>query len=133
MARLTGKAGAASLAAATVVLTGWELEVSSSNVTTTAAGDPSTDRAHLRNDWRATVRALLSVTPPYDVHLDLVGTEVALVLKILAADTNGIFSDTGLVESARINHPHDGGTELEVTVISSDGAALGTYDESPAS
>lgn len=133
MARLTGKAGAATIGGAAVVLTGWEYEASSSNVETTAAGDTATDRVHLRGDWRATVRALLAVTPPYDVHTDLVGTEVALVLKILSGDTNGIVSDTGLVESARINHAHDAGTELEVVVVSSDGSAMPTYDETPAS
>jgi hypothetical protein len=132
MARLTGKAGAATIGGSAVVLTGWEYEATSTNVETTAAGDVATDRAHIRQDYTATIRMALSVTPGYNVHTDLVGTEVAFVLKVLSGDTNGLIADTGLVTSARINHPHDAETELEVTIVSSDGSAMPTYDETPA-
>lgn len=132
MARLTGKAGAATIGGTAVVLTGWEFESTSTNVESTAAGDVATDRTHIRTDWTATIRCVVAVTPPYDVHTDLVGTESAIVLKVLTGDAAGIVSDTGLVQSARIVHNHDAPTELEVTVISSDGSAGPTYDESPA-
>lgn len=132
MARLTGKAGAATIGGAAVVLTGWEFETTSTNVDTTAAGDVATDRHHIRLDWRATIRALLSVAPGYDIHTDLVGTSAAIVLKILSGDTNGIVEDTGLVTSSRLVHNHDAATELEVEVVSGDGSATVTYNESPA-
>lgn len=132
MARLTGKAGAASIGGASVVLTGWEFETTSTNVEATAAGDVATERVHIRKDWRATIRGLLSATPGYDIHTDLVGTNAAMVLKILSTDTNGIVQDTGLVTSARVVHNHDAATEIEVEIVSSDGSALPDYDETPA-
>jgi len=133
MARLTGKAGAATIGGSAVVLSGWEFETTSTNIETTAAGDVATDRVHIRLDWTATIRMLLSTTPPYNVHTDLVGTEVAIVLKVLSSDTNGIVADTGLITSARIVHNHDAASELEVTCVSSDGSATAVYDETPAS
>lgn len=133
MARITGKAGAATIGAATTVLSGWTYEAKSANIESTAAGDVATGRTHLRLDWTATIRMKLNVTPPYDVHTDLVGTEVAIVLKMLTSDSNGIVSDTGLITKAQIVHNHDGDTELEVEVMSSDSSAGPTYDESPAS
>jgi hypothetical protein len=133
MARISGKAGAATIGGTAVVLTGWTFESRSTNIEATAAGDVATERIHLRTDWTATIRARLSATPPYDVHTDLVGTEAAIVLKMLAGDTNGVVSDTGLVNRTQIVHNHDGATELEVEVVSSDGSAGPTYDESPAS
>jgi len=133
MARLTGKAGGAVLGADTLAaVSGWEYEATSTNVETTAAGDVATDRVHIRTDYTATIRLLLSTTPGYNVHTDLVGTEVAFELKILSSDANGIVEDTGLITSSRIVHNHDAATEVEVTVVSSDGSANPAYDESPA-
>lgn len=133
MARLTGKAGAATLGGTAVLLNGWEFETTSNNIEITAAGDVAIDRTHLFTDWRATIRAFFPTTPPYNIHTDLVGTEVAVALKILTGDANPIISDTGLVNSVRLTHNHDQATEVEVEVISSDGSAVPTYDESPAS
>lgn len=134
MARLTGKAGAAVLASDTIsAILSWEYEATSNNIETPASGDTATDRTHLRTDYTATIRMPLSVTPPYNVHTDLVGTEIAFELKILASDANGIVEDTGLVESARITHDIENATVVEVVIKSSDGSANPAYDESPAS
>ncbi len=133
MARLSGKAGAASVGSLTsLILTGWEYEETSSNIEATAAGDLFTERIHLRSDWRATVRALLSATPPYAMVAIPVGQEVSMSLKVLAADSNPLITDTGLCVSGRIVHEHDGATTLEMELQSSDGSAGPTVDTTPA-
>ena len=132
MARLTGKAGAATVGGSAVVLTEWTYEESSENVKTTAAGDTYTDRAHIRKDWKATITGRIATTPPYDSFIDTAGTEVAMVLKVLSGDTNGLVTDTGLVERVNWVHPHDDAVEISIDIISSDGSAGPTLDESPA-
>lgn len=134
MARLTGKAGAATLGSlTTIVLDGWEYEETSTNIESHAAGDTHTDRTHLRLDWRATIRGFLAVTPPYANIAIPVGTEAAMALKALSADTNPLIADTGLVTRARIEWPHDNLVRIEAEIMSSDGSAGPTVDTSPAS
>lgn len=134
MARLTGKAGAAVVGALNaIVLDGWEYEETSIDVETDAAGDSFQDRTPLRRDWTATVRGLMAVTPPYANVAIPVGQEVSFSLKVLAADTNPLITDTGLCRRGRIEHPHDGATRIEIELYSSDGSAGPTVDTSPAS
>lgn len=134
MARQTGKAGAASIGAlSAIILDSWEYEETSSNVEITAAGDTATERAHLRLDWRVTVRGYLSATPPYAMLAIPVGTEAVVALKILIGDSAPWMTDTGLVVRGRVEHPHDGPTRIEAEIVSSDGSAMPTFDTTPAS
>src|SRR5687767_7958005 len=98
MAKLTGKDLNLVLGGTVVkVMRGWEVEDSSVNVDTTAAGDPVMDRAPIRGDWRLTWNALINVEIPYIIPSNITNTVVAFSAEVVAADANGLAASTGLV------------------------------------
>lgn len=132
MARLTGKAGAATVGSLTgLVITGWEFEETGNNVTSTAAGDTVVHREPLQTDWSGSITWYLSDTPAYSNIVVPVNTNVAISLKFLASDTNPVIVGTGLVSRFRVAHPADGMTTCTCEVIASSGTF--TIDTTPAS
>ena len=65
-----------------IVLDGWDYEERGISVDSDAAGDTWQDRSHLRNDWTATIRGFMAVSPPYTNFGMPVGTEAVVALKV---------------------------------------------------
>lgn len=120
MARYTGKDGSASIGGVAWKLTNWDFEVTSKSVEVPAAGDPWTERVHLRGDWRATVQGVMDVTTVATYMPAAIGSTAAIVLVPVAG---GSISDTGIVTSAKYSSPIDGPITVEATIESSDGSA----------
>ena len=137
---VTGKAGAITFGGiqANFRLLSWTLTVTSKNIETTAAGDTYTDRVHLTNDWKLEFEGQALDQAGWDLGqgnaaaTPLVGTEAAATLKRKSGDTAAYFSDTGLVTDIVVSHPSDGATTVRGTMMSSDGSAGPTFDDTPA-
>lgn len=77
----------------------WESEERDVDTPSTAAGDPTVDNTHLRTDFVIKGECLLAIASPYVVPTGLVGTKVAVKLKVVSADVNGFVS----CSSAKVN------------------------------
>jgi hypothetical protein len=108
MAKRTGKDLAILInAAAIAVPTGWSYEETDSTAETTAAGDAWIDRASLRGDFTVEWNARVEIAATYVLPVTVRGTLAAFSCEIIAADTNGIVSGTGLVTMFRIEAAYD--------------------------
>lgn len=126
--RLTGKNGAVSLGGSPVAdITGWEFTASSVTAKHPAAGDAGPSRTALRLDWEAVVNALYQGATTHD----LLGTEAALVLKLVSSHSSGLVSDTGLVTAVNYGAPLEDAITLDYTIKSFDGSAGPTYNDQP--
>lgn len=132
MAKLTGKDLAFLIGGTAVaVARNWSLEDNSVNVESTAAGDDTVDRDHLRNDHTAEFDALLEIASPYVLTgQSVIGTKVAWVGKVVDSHTNGIVSSTSLMTRYRIEAAYDGMIQVSGTLQAA-GVPL-TWDTSPA-
>lgn len=141
MARRTGKDGNVILAtpgAPTVpsvlipALREWTYREGTRSVDATAAGDSWDDTEALRGNYEFTFRALLEIASPYVIPAQgLRGVKAAWVGEIIAADTNGLVSATGLVEEVQVTTPYDGMVEITGRIVT--GGTAVTWDLSPAS
>jgi hypothetical protein len=138
MARLTGKDGTISLniAAAGAVVVGnmkeWEYNETGSKAETTGSGDDWVAREPVRKDWTVDFRAGLEVDDPYVLPSTLVNQSVAVVLRLIDSDTNGLISLTGLGEELTVTVTAEGEEPVEITgqiVCSGTGP---TWDLAPA-
>lgn len=109
----------------------WESEDSSVDVDSTAAGDAVMDNTNLRKTFSIKGSCLLTIAAPYVAPTSLVGTKVAVKLKIIAADTSGFVECTSaLVKRFTIGGAHDGMMKYSFE-LGPAGVAL-TYNLTPA-
>ena len=136
MARLTGKDLAFTLGGTSIgAARNWELTDEMVSADATVAGDAVNSVEKLRTNWNVRFSGLLTVATPYVIPSisgasSLVGTSMAFVAKVVTADTNGLATGTGLLNSINIRAAHEDMVEISGEVIAN-GAAL-TYDLSPA-
>ena len=130
MARLTGKAGAVSLAGGSIgTVQDWDCEVTADTAKTTAAGDTFHHRTPTFNDIKGSFKAVFDAGASYDIHTDLVGTIVAFAFKLNTAHSNPIIQGTCVVTSAKLTSPLEEAVTIEVQ-FEGDGTTP-TYDETP--
>ncbi len=132
MAKRTGKDLAFSIGGVTVaVMRDWDLETNDVDVESTAAGDATVDRDSLRSDFTVNFNALVEIASPYVLAGQAsLGSKVAFVGRIVAADTNGIVAGTAKLSRLRIGGAYDGLFTWAGTLIAA-GTAL-TWDLTPA-
>jgi len=134
MASITGKGGAVTIAAAAVTgkVREWSLELEAGTVDDTAMGDTWKSQVPLTNQWVARFTAIMPTGTNADFYPASIGADVAITLKRLAADTNPVFSDTGILKNITLTSPATDLTTYEVVVEGNSGAAP-SFDTTPAS
>lgn len=132
MASITGKAGAVTIAAAGVTgkVREWSLELDAKTVDDTAMGDTWQSQVGLTNSWKASFTAIMPTGSGADFYPASLGTDVAITLKRVSADTNPVFSGTGILKSIRLRAPAEDLMTYELTVECSAGTAP-TFDTTP--
>lgn len=119
MARYSGKDGSASIGGVAWKLTKWSFEATSKNIEIPAAGDPWTERVHLRGDWKADVEGVSDTQLVATYMPPSIGSTAAIVLVPGGA---GSIADTGIVIAAQYESPIDGPLRITATIESSDGS-----------
>ncbi len=129
--RVTGKDGAVVAGGTTFITDRWRYRERGISIGHSAAGDSWEQRSHLRKDYQAQVRGFQPRAEPYLVVAT--GEDIAFSLKALSANTNPFITDTGYGEEAEVEWPFDGAAILSATIVSQDGSAGPTVDQTPSS
>jgi hypothetical protein len=136
---ITGHAGAVTMAATAVTgkLREWNLRLTSNEIDDRGAGESWASRIATVKDWEATFMMYVTDTTEFSPYgttgdLTILGTDIAIALKMRSADTNPFFTDTGLVTNIERTHALESPSEFRITVKSSAGD-VPTMDTTPAS
>lgn len=98
---------AAGGAVAVASLRKWEGDYSIDEVDSTVCGDTVRAREGTFKVWEANFEAVLEAVTTYVLPVTLVGASVAVAMKVLSGDANGLLSGTGFGKNLHFSAPHD--------------------------